>query len=158
MRALVWGVLLVAATLAAGCAAGPQAEPQAGPTPTQGDAGGREATFPETILVYEREGRFPGSPAKWTFYQSGRVVTGDGAELSFPAETVSPLFELVASEAFAGVAGRYAPEGTCEDCTLHTLTVFGEGEPREVVVTEGATAVPAVLQELLSGLEVLISQ
>ena len=52
----------------------------------------RVATFPNTIIVYQREGGIAGQAEKWTIYPTGRIVSGDGTEWQVPAEQVAPLF------------------------------------------------------------------
>jgi hypothetical protein len=128
---------------------------QSGTAPTA--TSGRVAVFPETIIVYQRAGGFAGTSDKWTIYQTGRIVAGDGAEWQVPAEQVAPLFELVESPAFGELDEKYAPAGTCNDCYTHTLTVYGPGEPQSVTFVDGAE-IPSALQRLLTELNTAIAR
>jgi hypothetical protein len=118
------------------------------PTPT---TGGRVAVFPEPIIVYQREGGFAGTSDKWTIYQTGRIVAGDGTEWQVPAEQVASLFKLVESPAFGELNEKYAPIGTCNDCFTYTLTVYGPDQPQTVIFIDGADF-PPLGQQLLAQL------
>lgn len=119
--------------------------------------GGREAVFPNTIIVYQREGRFPDSPQKWTFYRGGRIVAGDGSEWQVPVESVAPLFEAVEAPAFQNLAGKYAPAGECLDCPVHTLTVYYQGKIKEVTVVRETPDVPEALRLVLDTIDSVLS-
>ena len=63
---------------------------------------------------------------------------------------VQALFALVRTEGFAQLEGRYAPQGDCRDCTVHTITYYQpESEPKAVTVVEGASPTPDDLQAAL---------
>jgi hypothetical protein len=128
---------------------------QSGTSPTA--TSGRVAVFPETIIVYQRTGGFAGTSDKWTIYQTGRIVAGDGAEWQVPAEQVAPLFKLVEAPDFASLSAKYAPAGTCNDCFTHTLMVYGPGEPQSVTFVDGAD-LPPYLQQLLPELNKAIAR
>jgi len=125
------------------------------PTPTSSD--GRVAVFPDTIIVYRREGGFVGKSEEWTIYPTGRIVSSDGAEWQVPPERVAPLFTLVESPSFKSLNKKYAPAGTCNDCYTHTLTVYGQGEPQTVTFVDGAD-LPAHVQQILPELNKAITR
>ncbi len=117
----------------------------------------RAATFPNTIIVLQREGGIAGQSEKWTLYPTGRIVAGDGTEWQVPAEQVAPLFKLVESPDFANLNDKYPVASTCADCYVYTLTVYGPGEPKTVTFVEGADA-PTHLQQILSELNKAIAR
>ena len=125
--------------------------------PTVAAPDGRAAVFPNTIIVYQREGGFTGQSEKWTIYPTGRIVAGDGTEWQVLAEQVAPLFTLVESPGFADLNEKYEPAGACDDCYEHTLTVYGQGEPQTVTFIEGAN-VPAHLLQMLSEINKAIAR
>ena len=112
-------------------------------------ASGHVAVFPNTIIVYRRDGGFAGKSEKWTIYPTGRIVAGDGTEWQVPPEQVAPLFKLAEVPGFEGLNARYAPAGACNDCYTHTLTILGQGEPKTVTFVDGAD-LPASLQQMMS--------
>jgi hypothetical protein len=128
---------------------------QSGAAPTA--TSGRVAVFPETIIVYQREGGFAGTSDKWTIYPTGRIMGGDGTEWQVPPEQVAPLFKLVEAPGFASLNEKHAPAGTCNDCYTHTLTVYGQGEPQTVTFVEGAE-LPAPLQQMLGEINTSITR
>jgi hypothetical protein len=117
----------------------------------------RVAVFPNTIIVYQREGGFAGRSEKWTIYQTGRIVAGDGTEWQVPADQVAPLFKLIESPVFGELNEKYAPSGVCNDCFTHVLTVYGPGEPQSVTFIDGAD-IPETLQQVLTGLNTAIAR
>ncbi len=127
----------------------------AGVTPVTTD--GRAAVFPNTIIVYQREGGIAGKSEKWTIYQTGRIVTGDGTEWQVPADQVKPLFDLVESPDFGKLKDSYPAAGACDDCYTHTLTVYHEGERQTVTFVEGSD-LPVDLQQLLGELNRSVSR
>ena len=127
--------------------------PLPAPTPTDG----RAAIFPNTIIVYQREGGIAGESQKWTFYSTGRIVAGDGTEWQVPADQVKPLFELAESPDFGNLSDNYPAAGTCADCYTHTLTVFGPSDPQTVTFTEGANA-PAPLPQMLDEINQVLAK
>lgn len=133
----------------------PLPSPMASSAPTPARPNGRTAVFPNTIIVYHREGGFAGESREWTFYSTGRIVTGDGTEWQVPADQVKPLFDLAESPAFANLSDNYPAAGVCADCYAHTLTVFGPGKPQTVTFTDSADA-PAQLQQILNEINRLI--
>lgn len=138
------------------------AEPEASPTaeamPTATRGTGRTTRFPNPIIVYQREGRFPGSPQQWTIYETGRVTNIAGDELVSDLPSVQALFAIVRAEGFAQLEGRYAPQGDCRDCTVHTITYYQpDSEPRAVTVVEGASPMPEDLQAALDLLTTLFA-
>ena len=143
------------ATVPATTAASPLASPESAvATPT---TDGRAAVFPDTIIVYQREGGIAGKSEKWTFYHTGRVVTGDGTEWQVPADQVKPLFDLAESPDYWKLKDDYPAEGTCADCYQHSLTVFQKGETKTVTFVEGA-GLPTNLQQMLSEINQLITR
>lgn len=138
-------------------AVNPYPEPEVLSGETDADDG-RVAEFPNTIIVYRREGRLPDSPQEWTFYHTGRVVNEDGSEWQLPAETVNPLFDFVESPDFSSLDKRYAPSGECADCLQHVLTVYREGEVYEITITEGASDAPEKLNWMLGEMETLVAE
>lgn len=112
----------------------------------------RVATFPNTIIVYQREGGITGKAEKWTIYPTGRIVAGDGTEWQVPAEQVAPLFTLVESSGFKSLNAKYPVTSVCADCYVHTLTVYGQAEPQTVTFVDGAD-LPAHLQQVLSEID-----
>jgi hypothetical protein len=134
-------------------AANPYPEPE-----TLATDDGRVAEFPNTIVVYRREGRFPDSPQKWTFYHTGRLVDEDGNEWQLPAETVKPLFDFVESPDFSALDRSYTASGECLDCLQHVLTVYREGEVHEITFTEGVSDAPEELTWLLDEMETLVAE
>jgi hypothetical protein len=120
-------------------------------------SGGRVAEFPDTIIVYQREGRLPDSPQKWTFYPTGRIVAGDNSEWQVPAQEVQPLFESVEAPDFWSLHEKYAPAGECLDCLVHTLTVFYQGKVKEITVIQGGADLLDNLGKILDGLNTLVS-
>ena len=127
---------------------------QSGGAPTA--TSDRVAVFPNTIIVYQREGGLMGKSEKWTIYPTGRIVAGDGTEWQVPAEQVAPLFTLVESDEFGELNEKYVPASACNDCYTHTLTVYGPGEPQSVTFVEGAE-LPAHLQQALGELNTAIA-
>jgi hypothetical protein len=119
--------------------------------PTEG-AGDREAVFPNTIIVYQREGVDPADAGKWTIYKTGRIVAGDGGEWQAPEALVAPLFEFVESPG-AWEAAASCPAGA--GGTVHTLTVYGPGEVRQLVFTEEC---PDMAGPLRGALDAIASQ
>jgi hypothetical protein len=135
----------------------PIATPSPEVRPTEGAAdaetGGREAVFPNTIIVYQREGVEPADTGKWTIYRTGRIVTGDGTEWQAPEALVAPLFEFVESPG-AWEEAASCPAGTaeCPECAgnaVHNLTVYGQGEVRQLALTEGCLDLTGPLRSAL---------
>jgi len=123
------------------------------PTATEG----RAAVFPNTIIVYQREGGFVGESKKWTFYHTGRIVAGDGTEWQVSADQVKPLFDLVESPGFGNLNDKYSAAGACADCYVHTLTVYQNGEIKTVTFVEDGD-LPATLQQMLDAINPLIAR
>lgn len=126
-------------------------------TATPASTDGRVAVFPNTIIVYQREGGFAGRSDKWTIYPTGRVVAGDGTEWQVPAERVAPLFALVESPGFEDLNEKYPVASACADCYVHTLTVYGQGEPKTVTFVDGAD-LPTHLQQIWSEIDKAITR
>ncbi|HSD84307.1 MAG TPA: hypothetical protein VLG46_10625 [Anaerolineae bacterium] len=118
---------------------------------------GRVAVFPNTIIVYQREGGFAGKTGQWTFYFTGRIVAGDGTEWQVPADQAKPLFDLAEAPDYWKLNERYPAKGTCNDCYTHTLTVYQKGETKTVIFVEG-TDLPTNLQQMLDEINQLISR
>jgi hypothetical protein len=110
----------------------------------------RVAVFPNTIIVFQREGGFAGRSDKWTIYPTGRIVAGDGTEWQVPAEQVKPLFDLVESAEFWDLSEKYPATGACADCYTYTLTVYQEGKTKTVTFTDAADLPPVLRQTLAS--------
>lgn len=165
------GILLITALLVLliGCASGgftgsPTPSPIETP-PSGGEAtlilepDDRRAVFPNTIIVYQREGGlFPGSPQQWTIYHTGRIVAADGTEWQVPATEVRLLFDSVEASDFWGLEDNYAPAGECLDCLVHTLTVYREGEIKEITIVQGLLDLPESLGQVLDEIYSLISE
>ena len=161
-------LVTVSLVLLIGCASGRLAEsptPSAVETPPAGgeatptaEPGDRKAVFPNTIIVYQREGGFPESPQKWTLYHTGRILAGDGTEWQVPATEVRPLFDLVEAPDFWALDDNYAPAGECLDCMVHTLIVYREGKIKEITVTQGFLHLPENLGGALDEIESLVSE
>jgi hypothetical protein len=172
-----YGLLIIAAIALAACAgaASPASTPPASPlttpavspvtTPTASPepaavsptaTDGRTAVFPNTIIVYQREGGIAGLSNEWTFYHTGRIVTGAGAEWQVPADQVEPLFDLAESSDFWNLNDNYST-ATCADCYVHTLTVYQNGEVKTVTFDEGAD-LPDTLQQMLDEINKLIAR
>jgi hypothetical protein len=160
-------LIIVAITLAA-CAGAAPPPPLASPglasiapptlsglTPTA--TAGRVAVFPNTLIVYQREGGFSGKSEKWTIYPTGRIVSDTGTAWQVPAEQVAPLFMLVEAPDFANLNAKYPVANACADCYVYTLMVYGQGEPKSVTYVEGA-ALPAHLQQVLSEINKAIAR
>ena len=167
-------IVVIALTACAG-AASPSSTPPASPLQTPGASpamtpiapsepstaaptapAGLAAVFPNTIIVYQREGGFASLSAKWTFYHTGRIVSGDGTERQVPAEQVKPLFDLAESSDFWHLNDNYSTS-TCADCYVHTLTVYQNGEVKTVTFVEGSDP-PDILQQMLDEINGLISR
>lgn len=125
---------------------------------TESDPGGRRAEFPNTIIVYQREGKTPGSPAQWTIYHTGRVVAGDGNEWQVSQDEIKPLFELVEAEDFWLLSEVFGPSGECLDCLVQTLTVYSQGRTKEIVVTQADFDLPENLKLVLDQLVMIVTQ
>ncbi len=136
----------------------PIATPPPESSVSDGDAepGGRQAVFPNTIIVYQWTGRSPGSPEKWTIYHTGRIVAGDGTEWQVTTRQVKELFDSVEAADFWELDDAYTPAEECADCPVETLTVFLDGEIKEIVVTEGALDLPELLNRALDGIDKLV--
>ena len=136
----------------------PIATPASEASATDGDAepGGREAVFPNTIIVYQLQGRPVGDWDKWTFYHTGRIVAGDGTEWQVTAEQVKELFDSVEAADFWELDDAYTPAEECPDCPVRTLIVFYDGEIKEIAVTEGALDLPELLNRALDQMDKLV--
>lgn len=136
----------------------PIATPASEASATDGDAepGGREAVFPNTIIVYQLQGRPLGNWDKWTIYHTGRIVAGDGTEWQVTAEQVKELFDSVEAADFWELDDAYTPAEECPDCPVRTLTVFYDGEIKEIAVTEGTLDLPELLNRALDQMDKLV--
>ncbi len=170
-------LLLALTIMLAACASGVQPAPSPIATPayspsatpaTGGETGnsaptvpatpdGRVAVFPNTIIVYQRQGGIAGLSQQWTFYPTGRVVAGDGTEWQLSPEQVKPLFSLAEDAAFQQLEDSYPAAATCADCITHTLTVYQDGQVKKVTFTDSAS-IPAYLQQMLNELDQLIAR
>jgi len=134
----------------------PIAPPEpAGVTPTATD--GRAAVFPNTIIVYQREGGLAGDSKQWTFYHTGRIVAGDGTEWQTSADQVKLLFSLAEAPAYWKLNDSYPVASTCADCIVHILTVYQGGKIKKTTITEGAI-LPEDLQQMLNEVDGLITR
>ena len=129
-------------------------------TASSGETGldDRRAVFPNTIIVYQQEGRFPDSPQQWTIYHTGRIVAGDGAEQQAPATQVKLLFDLVEEPNFWELDNRYELGDECLDCLRQTLTVYYEGKIKEIVIINEPPDLPENLRRALGKVNTLISK
>ncbi len=143
------------ATVPATAVTSPLASPKpSAVTPTATDE--RAAVFPNTIIVYQREGGLVGVSKKWTFYRTGRILTGDGTEWQVSADQIKPLFDLVEAPDYRNLSDSY-PAAACADCYTHTLTVFQKGETKQVTFVEG-NGLPANLRQMLDVINQLIAR
>lgn len=162
-------LILAFALLLAGCGpAGPTttSPDEAAPSPTaeangaEGSStgeGGREAQFPNPIIVYERTGGLAGEMNKWTIHETGLIEDREGSRVELAAELVRPIFELVESEAFQQLEPSYGVESRCADCYTHTITVYGDDDPQQVIVVEGAVELPAALDDALAAINKVVT-
>ncbi len=161
-------LILALALFLVGCgAAGPTTSDGSGtPTASTGasdaEAGsaegeGRTAQFPNPIIVYERSGGLVGGNSKWTIHTTGLIEGDENSTVQLAAELVTPLFELVQSETFTQLEPTYGDPDRCADCITHTITVYGEDEPQQVVVVEGSAELPSTLAEALSALNKVVT-
>lgn len=116
----------------------------------------RAAVFPNTIIVYQREGGIVGGSKKWTFYRTGRILAGDGTAWQVPADQAKALFDLAEAPDYWNLSDNYAM-AACADCYTHTLTVFQKGETKKVTFVEGA-GLPANLQQMLDEINKLVTR
>lgn len=117
---------------------------------------GREAVFPNPLIVYTKEGRFPGSPVKWTIYPTGRVVDGSGQEWQLPEAEVQAIFAAADLRQINKLQQSYGA-ADCADCTVHTITVYGSEEPQKIVYTQAEGSWPADLEPLLGAIDALVA-
>jgi hypothetical protein len=136
-------------------------ESSAAPPPTvvssEAEPGGRRAVFPETIIVYQQQNGPVGDWQQWTVYHSGRIVVADGTEWQASPSTVGPLFDLVERPDFWNLLPTYKPERKCPDCLVQTVTVYYEGDIKEITVINEPPALPPHLKQVLQELDDLIS-
>jgi len=143
----------------------PLATPAAdSPLPTPIPAGeettldGRRAAFPGTIVVYQR------GDEQWTIYRTGYVISGDGTEWQVPASQVEELFDLVESPDFWQLRAHFVPPqecpdcDKCPDCPAQKLTVYHEGEIKEVTVDYGAEDLPDRLRQSLDKIHTILRE
>ncbi|HEX9921767.1 MAG TPA: hypothetical protein VGD99_03815 [Anaerolineae bacterium] len=116
---------------------------------------GRRAVFPNTIIVYQKEGQ--AGQEQWTIYHTGRVVTGSGTEWQVQSGQVKPLFDLVESPDFWELDNEYAPDVECIDCLKQIVTVYYEGKIKEITVIDPSVEIPQHLRNVLDALERLAS-
>jgi len=114
----------------------------------------RRAVFPNTIIVYQKEKG--DSQQQWTIYHTGRVVAGDGTEGQAQSE-VKPLFDLVEASDFWELDREYAPDGECLDCLKQIVTIYYEGEIKEITILDTSTEIPQQLKDVLDMLDRLAS-
>jgi hypothetical protein len=134
----------------------PQATETTPPTPSpepavpgdeSAETGGRQAVFPNTIVVYQRDSQ------KWTIYVTGRVVDGDGNEWMVPAEQVQPLFDSVEADSFWELEEAYGEAGDCPNCPVQKLTVYRGGEIKEITVSQELATLPKALGMALTTID-----
>ena len=99
--------------------------------------------------MYWREGRFPDSPQEWTFYHTGRIVAGDGSEWQIPEQDVKSLFQVAEGPDFWELGNKYTLAGECLDCFTQTLTVYYQGEIKEITVIQEPLDLPVSLRLVL---------
>jgi hypothetical protein len=116
---------------------------------------GRRAVFPNTIIVYQKEGH--AGQEQWTIYHTGRIVTGSGSEWQVQSGQVKPLFDLVESPDFWKLDNEYAPDVECIDCLKQIVTVYYEGEIKEITVIDTSVELPHHLGNVLDALDRLAS-
>jgi hypothetical protein len=127
-------------------------------TPSITSPGGREAIFPQTILVFIQEGKFPESPLQWTIYPTGRVLASSGEEWMLTQDQVAPIFDLIAAPAFARLAPQYGSPETCKDCLVYTLNIYNSGQPQQIKIYSDGDRLPEELKAVLEQLKTLTSQ
>jgi hypothetical protein len=128
-------------------------EPEVGSVP---ELDGRRAVFPNTIIVYQKEG--PDGRQQWTIYHTGRIVAGSGAEWQVQAGQVAALFDWVESPDFWELDNEYAPNGECIDCLKQIVTVYYQGEIKEITVIDPSVELPQHLRNVLDALDRLSSE
>jgi hypothetical protein len=136
-------------------AALPPREPTAALNATA--TGDRQAVFPNTIIVYQRQVGPGGNPQQWTFYRTGRIVAIDSTEWQSPADQVKLLFTLAESPDYWNLNDSYSAASECPGCMVHTLTVYREGKIKKIMMTQGAD-LPVNLQRMLSEIDRLITR
>ena len=114
----------------------------------------RRAIFPNTIIVYQKKER--DSQQQWTIYHTGRIVDGNGTERQAQSG-VEPLFGLVESSDFWELDNVYGPDGECLDCLKQIVTIYYEGEIKEITVPDTSTEIPQQLKDVLDMLDRLSS-
>lgn len=124
-------------------------------TDNDGETAAERINF-DTVIVYTKEGRFPGSPQEWTIYADGRVSDGAGQEWQAPAAAVEALFASTPTLASRGTTAEYGVEN-CRDCLTHTVTISGADEKAtKIVYSQGQDGWPAELEPLFTNLNQLI--
>lgn len=118
---------------------------------------GRTAQFPQPLIVYQQAAHNPDGPQQWTIYPTGLIESASGEQTMLAPEIVAPVFDLVATDDFQRLNAHYEL-GECQDCITHTITVYGEGEPQEIVVVDGGGELPAPLEEAIGALSLLVTQ
>ncbi len=118
------------------------------------ESDGRQAVFPNTIIVYQKEEN--DSQQQWTIYHTGRIVDGNGTEQQAQSE-VKPLFDLVESSDFWELDNTYGPDDECLDCLKQVVTIYYKGDIKEITVIDPSTEIPQQLKDVLDRLDRLSS-
>ena len=128
-----------------------------GATPETGEGDGRKAAFPNTIVVYSEAGLNGEDFQQWTIYHTGRILASDGEETQAGSTRVDFLFETVEATGFWALAESYGPLGGCPDYVVRTLTVYREGQIKQITVIGDPDGLPALLAHALSELKLLLT-
>lgn len=120
------------------------------PLPKPTETGGRQAEFPNTIVVYRLDSQ------EWTIYATGRIVGGEGMAWTVPVESVTPVFDAVEAEAFWDLEEVYGSAEGCPACPVQTLTVYRGGEVKAVTVRQEPETLPKPLATALEAIEGVI--
>ncbi|GEM_PF-4058884 len=115
----------------------------------------RVAKYPNPIVVYVRHNSGGTVIGKWTIYQTGRIVALDGSEQVRSADEVKPIFDLVTTQEFRKLEGRFAPGETCPGCQIQRILVYGPEEPVEIEIV-GEPDLPPPVQQVLQAITAVI--
>ncbi|MDQ7028483.1 MAG: hypothetical protein Q9O62_01235 [Ardenticatenia bacterium] len=116
----------------------------------------RVAKYPNPIVVYVLQQTGGGVVGKWTIYQTGRIVAIDGSERTLSPDEVKPIFDVVTTQEFRSLEGRFAPEGSCPDCTIQRILLYGPDEPVEIEIVGEPPSLPAPVQQAIQAITAVI--
>ncbi len=130
--------------------------PESAGSSPQTKSDGRQAVFPNTIIVYRREDRSLNNRRQWTIYRTGRIVADDGTEWQAGAGEVGRLFDMVESPDVWNLADGYSALPDCPDCIVHIVTVYRQGEVKKLIFSQGAPPLPGDLSRIVDEIKRLI--